>query len=290
MNRTPLLVLGSALCLPVAALAQPPGTPFDAPVVQFGPNSPAMQRLFDFDGDGDLDAVGGRVAVSCSGFPCTATNWDTRVWSNDGAGRFQVYMQENGGALPTGSNPQGLPIAVGDMNGDGFDDFAQAAGSEIWRYYAPGPGGIFFSKAVENVGVPIRALAVADFDGDGAADVGVLTNSTVEVHWAAGGATAVPYAGLVGASDRLVVMDTDGDPLPDLLLVMGWEMRPFTVGAASITPGSSMAYVSYGPMVDAGDIDADGDEDIVAFFPPTFSAPAQVEIHRRTGATTWVQE
>ena len=103
------LPLGLIL-LPLAS--QEAAAPFDAPVfVVQDVNAPILQRLFDFDGDGFLDAVG------------TKSNRHA-VWHNDGQGGLAVVLDQTLGAV---SDPP-EHVEVGDFDGDGLDDFALGEG------------------------------------------------------------------------------------------------------------------------------------------------------------------
>jgi hypothetical protein len=115
----------------VAVAPQEALLPFDAPQVQIPADSPPFQRLLDFDGDGDADAVGSRVRKTASGI---VRGYQIQVWANDGQGRFTAFVGETGETAPEGTLATGMPIAVGDLDGDGRDDFVLAAGRELWRY------------------------------------------------------------------------------------------------------------------------------------------------------------
>jgi hypothetical protein len=70
--------------LAVAATAQQPEALFDAPIVELPSDLPPFEALLDYDGDGDMDAVGGRVKSDGSAY-------DVRVWRNQQGRYVQVF-------------------------------------------------------------------------------------------------------------------------------------------------------------------------------------------------------
>ncbi|TAH38481.1 MAG: VCBS repeat-containing protein [Planctomycetota bacterium] len=282
------VLAGSLLASMLAPMAaQEQRLTHDAPQVMFGADSPPMQRLFDYDADGDWDAVGGRVGDSGG----TPAGFENRVWTNNGAGVFLLHSSTNSNVVPPGTQADRMPIAVGDFSGDGRDDYAQAAGEELWLWTAPVPGRLFFGWKYEDLGFAnySRDVEMADFDGDGVADVAVLANRDLRVYWSGGGSTLLPYDAAHNGVEQLLVSDTDGDLLPDFFAVGGWKAVPFSISGHSIAPGPQLDFRGYGPMAAAGDIDGDGDEDLAAFYMPG-SGPATVEIFRRVAAGAWASE
>ena len=288
MKRTYLLLFAPASALLTLELdAQQARLTHDAPQVMFGADHPPLQRLFDYDADGDLDAVGGRVG-DIGGSPA---GFETAVWFNDGQGVYRPAMRASSNVVPPGTFADHMPIAVGDLNGDGRDDFVQAAGEEIWQWLAPGPGqqGFDWSYLFLTPYDYSRDVAIADFDGDGTDDLAVLTDGGFRVYWSGGAMTVQAYDVSGAGLQRLLVADTDGDAPPDLLLVGGWSMVPLAFQGRSFAAGTRLDFAAYGPKVDAGDIDRDGDADLVAFHMPA-AGPATVEVFRRIGAGAWSVE
>ncbi len=275
--------LAPALFVSGVAAGQEALVPFDVPQVQLRGYETPFQRLFDCDADGDLDAVGAKVAVSGG----VATTVFSEVYSNPGNGAYEFSWNSATLFAPSGTNPDGVPLEVGDLDGDGYDDFALAAGAQLCRYRSNPPG---FQLTVYTLSGVIRTLAIADFDGDGTDDVAVQIGTSVEVRLAAGPVLQASSAMSTDTHDHLFAADTDGDPLPDIVLASGARMQLFAVEGSSLVAGQVLPFAAYGPMVDGGDVDQDGDTDIVAFHMAAGATPPRVEVFRRAGPVQWTVE
>ena len=162
--------------------------------------------LGDMDGDGDLDVV--------------AAGWDEpgRVLANDGTGRLTPLCEFDAAALHVHR------AALADYDGDGdLDAFFALAGGvccrNVWLNDGTGrlsPAGFDLGKVIQ------QGIAVADFDLDGALDIGLA----------------------VGAG---------GSPSPSLV----WLGQEGTFADSGLRIGDA-----FGGGIAAGDLDRDGDEDI----------------------------
>jgi hypothetical protein len=213
----------------------------------------------DFNGDGIADLA--------------TANWGDNtvtVLLGDGAGGF---TPASGSPFPVGTYPKA--IAVGDFNGDGFADLAIAnyLSNSVTVLLGNGMGGFTAaSGSPVTVGNNPFAIAVADFNGDGKADLAVVDNSDQNVvvllgdghggFTSAGSPSAVgnyPYA--------MVVADFDGDGKADLAVanyfansvsvLLGNGSGGFTPASGSpITVGANPVYLA------AGDFNGDGKADL----------------------------
>ncbi len=262
--------------------AQESASLFDTPlVVIHDVESPPFQKLLDFDGDGDLDAVGTNIRND-------GQRMRVYAWTNDGAGGLtQTLSLEFFPALShDGDEP--LHTEVGDLNGDGLDDFVTGGQGGYYAYLATGGGA--FSQVLHQTSPDILDLAVGDFDGDGKEDVSlfkwVFGGASIEVRFADGNVLDAPVN--AGFQSHLLVLEADGDTSADLIL---WEddvATVYVVTAAQVTPVDALTGSEwYKPMWAAGDVDGDGDDDVVSFNP---GPDADYDLFRRTGPGTWVQE
>jgi hypothetical protein len=164
--------------------------------------------LGDLDGDGDLDLYAGLIGAP------------DRVLLNDGAGNFA----DSGQRLDReDSQGDSTAVALGDLDGDG--DLDVVAGDEatvaVWRNQGGVQGGdpALFRAGEQTLPADrVRALFLADFDGDGALDALVAGIDTAAI-WRNDGAGHFTDSGQrfrYSARHGLAVADLDGDALPDL--------------------------------------------------------------------------
>lgn len=130
------------------------------------------------------------------------------------AGSFSPWM-----GLAAAANPNA--IALGDFNGDGFEDIAAAdfGGAQITILLGDGKGGFQPAPAVATSAQPITLIA-ADFNGDGFTDL-VEGNSgnTVEVYLGNGlGGFRQSGAFQSGGAYDMAAADFNGDGIVDLVV------------------------------------------------------------------------
>jgi hypothetical protein len=267
----------------VVAPAQESVAHFDAPVVVTD-SGRRITALLDFDGDGDLDAAG---------WWQHATNaFRVSTWTNDGAGRLDLGFEVS----TTSSSAYTLKdLATGDVDGDGLDDLVYAAGgvADVIDYYvADGTGGFVFPAAwwVSEPSL-VTDLLIADFDGDGRGDV-ARTNVAGQLRIALtlpSGPAAPASITLPSSGEHILFRaDVNGDSTPDLGVAihgLGTVLAFFPVVGGAPTAGPVFVLPGVAdPMPAAGDIDGDGDEDIVVF------EMTQYRVLRRTGPATFALE
>jgi hypothetical protein len=244
--------------------------------------------LADVDGDSDRDIMLASVNFpTCNWSPPTAL----RLWRNDGSAGF---AQDPWSVLPFAISPH--QIALHDMDGDGDADLVvggdNSTGTSVlgpMMYPNDGLGG--FASAGMALPAPgpmmIGTFALGDVNGDGAPDI-LLDylplpvcsgpSSPVLLLNGGNGASFVPAASGIPSPPWGVplMMDLDADGGDDIVrltyhgiavhLMAGGNLGPpTTVLPLAATPHSNAGIPGSWPglMIAPGDVDGDGDEDIV---------------------------
>jgi hypothetical protein len=243
------------------------------------PNGPVSTAAADFDEDGRVD-----LAV--------ATTNDGKVQIRRGlAGDFVA------GAVLGPFSPPPRAVATADLNFDGHADLVVAFGDSfavnpgslgrVQVFLGDGLGG--FTPGVSlPAGMNTSAIAIGDFDGNGAPDVAVLSegNGGVWVFLGNGAGGLTPVTGnpvLLGlnAPRALVAADLTGDGLADLAIA---ESGGGTVRVLQSNGGGTFTSLATLPVagaegIAAADLDGDGRPDLV-----TAGGSGTVSVIRRTAA------
>lgn len=243
-------VFAAALCAPAAAHAGE--VPFQPPFPVFTAGSHVSRvATADFDRDGDLDLA-----------PMWATANALIVLRNaDGSG-----SSWSPATVATIGNLQ--EVAAGDVDGDGDVDLVASTNPQgmAWHENVDGLGTAWSPHGIASVQAP--AMAVADVDRDG--DMDVLSNggSPAALRWHENdGAGGTWTTHTIATTSTILVhslstADIDGDGDPDALSVEGNAVWYENVGG-----GTSWATHTAGNTgftgVASGDIDRDGDVDVV---------------------------
>jgi hypothetical protein len=215
----------------------------------------------DFNGDGIPDLA---VANSAADI--------VTILLGNGDGTF---TPSTAATSPTGSNP--VAIAVADFNGDGIPDLAigndpQDGSSGSVTILLGNGDGTFTAAASPATPSGVNAIAVADFTGDGKADIVVANGLTLTMLKGNGdgtftSSTITPTAGSFRAINMILVGDFNGDGKADLELsgydffLLGNGDGTFNVAPlelflpATANPGQNVA---------AADFNGDGSTDLIS--------------------------
>jgi hypothetical protein len=229
----------------------------ELPIATSG-NGVANLDVVDMDRDGDLDVL--------SAWPA-----DNRFsWhENDGDGAFTeriVTQAENVAADVVGS----------DFDGDGDVDFVTgSAGSNRVSWWENDGAQGFARRTISTQAIGVRRVAVGDLDNDGDLDAIATSEGDTTLAWyeasGVGSFTERLLSTTFAGPSGLDVADLDGDGDRDLVATSAVDDRlvwfenrnahdsaifPAAIGIDDAAPDAA--------SVDAGDIDRDGDVDVVA--------------------------
>ena len=235
----------------------------------YGRSATCQIALGDLDADGDLDAVFSNMHAN------------TEIWTNNGDGGFTRSYQRIGG--------ESHGVAIGDLDGDGDEDLilTYASTSTPTRvYWNDGTGR--FAPAGEGLGddaLNANAIWVFDAEGDGDLDVAVYYNTGVRhnrIYLNQGDGsfehTDSQIPGLPAWGD----IDSDGDIDAVALLHQTNGSQGIKIfrndGANTFEEAQHIAAaVPFLPgAIALGDIDGDGDLDLVGGGGSTLTAPVTV--------------
>jgi hypothetical protein len=210
----------------------------------------------DVGGDGDIDLI---VANAEAG--------TISIFENLGGGIFgsQVVIDAGG----TGAEA----VGAADLDGDGDPDLMMMGGQERFASVFHNSGGEFGPARVYESGGMLMDLVMVDLDGDGDLD-GVapdLIGDQTRIFRNRGDGTfpASESLGPAIARNDLGSADLDGDGDPDLHAVFGdqdcWchEIHLNQGDGTFVTSGTYYA-AAYPNAVTSGDVDGDGDLDLVS--------------------------
>jgi len=191
-------------------------------------------------------------------------------------GKLLVALLEAAGgvrremSLPAGIGP--ADVIVGRIDDNASPDLTVVCqGSDrIALFLNPGDGTFSPGRQLETITNP-RAAALGEIDGDGLADLAVISASAVAVHRALGNgdfAAPVPIEhGGPSAFTDIVLADIDGDGVPDLSVadssapaIRVWRRR----AEGGFGPPETVGLKEEPSRFAAADLDGDGRADLIA--------------------------
>ncbi len=227
--------------------------------------------LGDVDGDGDLDVVFANVFSS---FPSPVPG-QNQLYLNNGTG---VFSDATTTRMPV-DNDSTRAVAMRDVDGDGDPDLVFGNYGQQNRLYLNDGFGAFVDASAGRMPSDSDytvAVALEDVDGDGDADL-VIGNTRQQnrVYRNDGGTfvdvTAASLPVSPGSTTSLALADVDGDGDVDLveantLPLLGQDRLYLNDGSGTFTEVAAARFPSrdeHTSAVALGDVDADGDQDIV---------------------------
>ncbi len=231
-------------------------------------NSPYDVCIGDIDGDGKSDIV----AVNYNSASASVLR-NTSTSGSITAGSFASAVSFTTGSLPTG-------VAAGDIDGDGKPDVivANNSGSVSVLRNTSTSGSVSFAAKVD-FGMASGGsghVSVADFDGDGRADICITNFSSTHVSVfrntsAPGSITFAARQDFTTGSSpwQLSVGDIDGDGKTDMIVgnygsgSISLFRNISVAGSISFSPKVDFGGVSFPLGVSVADIDGDSKLDIV---------------------------
>ncbi len=159
-------------------------------------------QVIDIDNDGDWDFVTA---------PFSSQSYGIEVWQNNGSGVFSLKSDN------TANNSSGHELAVGDLNGDGYDDIFFPNDDKAGIYLNDGTGN-FIDNGQELSASSPESAVLFDADGDGDLDAAVATGFTSKFFTNDGnGNFTEAQNDLAEDSEGVDAADINGDGYPDLV-------------------------------------------------------------------------
>lgn len=183
--------------------------------------------LGDLDNDGDLDLLVGSNMDQTGSYP----NLGLLLYFENSLNTYGIWQAPSVITRPAGDSTESKIewLAMGDINGDGYTDFAYSTSDHkviIFNNTYGAQGTVFKTWAATDDG--IRKLALRDMNGDGRADLVVLAEGKVEVYdlskWTSGLFAELPNTDVVTDPahyniEDFDIADVNNDGMLDIITV-----------------------------------------------------------------------
>lgn len=229
---------------------------FTEPWIYGAGDNPHAIASGDLNGDGVPD-----LAVS------NEYDYTIGLFLGNGDGSFLSMATTGVGQMPGA-------LAVRDLDEDGSPDLV-VGGYEAVAVLLNNGDATFQQLPAMTTGVATGSLTAGDLDGDGHDDLVTVSIDGVFTYFGAGDGTFTPgesYQAPIHPRNA-VIGDLDGDGLPDLAVGSSGDELEEVDGAVSVllndgdrtfTPGQTLAVEEGLRCISAGDLDLDGDIDLVS--------------------------
>ena len=221
-------------------------------------------KLGDVDGDGDLDLLVGNYGQV------------DRLFVNQGfGGGAWTGIQETTAGASVGGTYNTYSVQFGDLNNDGFIDFVEGNYGQLNKYYINDGHGNFTEHSLGTDTLNTTSIALGDVNRDGWLDVVAGNTGTQydQVYINQGGNGFAAGVNVPGSNSgtrySIALGDINGDGRLDLVEVR-YDNGPDRIylgngtGNFFSSPTNLPAtYQQYSRCVALGDMDGDGDLDIV---------------------------
>lgn len=214
--------------------------------------------LADVNSDGSIDIIDGGSGSN-------------KIWGNNGSGSFTEISQ-----TPVLGSSTTYSIAVGDVNGDGDIDFIAGNSTANFVWLNDGGGTGTFTVTGQSLGTSsTRSIALGDLNGDGHLDMVEGNFGQPNLVRLNDGAGNFDTTGLSLAETdytlSVTLGDIDGDGDLDLLVGNEWEGNNVYFNGDDSSGSNTGIFndseqslgITYTTSIALGDIDGDGDLDMV---------------------------